>query len=90
MVGFHMGNNQIVGTFPGQGLFQIFHIRVFFSSVNRVHYGDFIIQNHIRVISDTVGNRERSFKEVNILIVHAYINNIVGYHLKYLLFVIKR
>ncbi len=82
VVRLHMGNHQIIRAFAAKSLFQIFQIRILFSSVNRVHYRNFIIENHIRIISDAVRNRKLPFKEVNILIVNTHIKNIVCHHYK--------
>jgi hypothetical protein len=46
--------------------------------IHGVHDGDFLVQDHIRIIGDTVGDNVLALEQVYLVVVYAYIFDVVG------------
>ena len=80
VVGLHMLHNKIVGCAVGQSRTEVCEPLVHLAIVGRIHNGNLLVLNKIRVIRDAVGNHILALKEVQIGIINTYINNVVCYH----------
>src|SRR5699024_5066730 len=70
VVRLHVGDDQIIRLSAVQHSFQIGQPSSSCPLVHCIHHGDFLIENHIGVIGNAVGNLILSFKQVNGLVVH--------------------
>ena len=78
MVGFHVLNDQVIRLSVAKNLCKIVEPFMSEFSVHRIHNGDFFVHNGIRVICHSVGNNILTFKQIDLVVVHTYIFDIVG------------
>ena len=78
VVGLHVRDNYIVGLFAVKGLLEVIKPLGCFSSVRRIHYSYLLIENNIGIISHTLGNFVLALKQVNVIVIDAYVANCFG------------
>ena len=77
MVGLHVLHNQIIGLALTQRLVQIVQPLKLKVAVNRIHHGDFLVTDHIGVVCHAVGNHILTLKQVDFVVVHTNIDDVV-------------
>ena len=80
MVGLHVLDHQIVGLAADQDLLDIVQPLVGEILVHGVHDRDLLVQDHIGIVCHAIGDYILAFEQVNLMVVDAYIFNIVGNH----------
>ena len=75
VVGFHMRNDQIIGSSALQRVFELAEPFCDFRLVHRVHNGDFLVGYDVRVIGHTFRHDILSLEKVEVEVVHADISN---------------
>ena len=76
VVGLHVVDNQIVGPPAFQNGFDIVHPLVGEILIDRIHDGNFLIEDRIGVVGHTVGDNVLAFKQVDIMVIHADVTDI--------------
>ena len=56
------------------------------TGIHRVHHGDLLIQNHIGIVSHAIGHHILALEQVNLVVIHAHIADIIGNHRNFLLY----
>ena len=77
MVGLHMLHHQIIRLTAVQSVLQIVQPGMGKAGIHRIHDSDLLIQDHIGIISHTVGDNVLTFKQVDLMVINANILNIV-------------
>ena len=89
MVGFHMLNYKIIGSFAIARGFNVFKPFAAEFCVYRIENGNFFIDYHIGIIRHAVGNFILPLEQIDVVIVYAYVfnafNNFVYHNYKYLI-----
>ncbi len=71
-----MLNHQVIGFSAAKNLGKVFQPLIAEISVHRIHYRDFLIEYHIRIIRHTVGNRVLSLEKVDFAVVYTHISDV--------------
>ena len=74
-----MLDNEVIGLSAVQRLFEIIEPLVREIPVDRIHYGDLIVLNDVRVVSHTVRHDVLPLKQVDLVVIDAYVNNVIRY-----------
>ncbi len=78
VVRLHVLYDQIVWTAAVQLGTQAGHPFLAKAAVHRIHDGNFVVADHVRIIGHAVGNHVLPLKQVNVVIVDADVTDIVG------------
>ena len=78
MVGLHVLHDQVVGLSALQGGGEVVQPLVGEFGIHRVHHGDLLVPDHIGVVGHAVGHHILPLEQVHLVVVYAYIQNIVG------------
>ena len=79
MIRLHVLDDEVIGFGSVQDRCDVIQPFMGEISIYSVHNGDLFILDHIGVVSHAVGNHILSLKQVYLVIVDAYIKNIIGY-----------
>lgn len=74
-----MLNDKVIGLSSRENGFEIFKPLLAEMSVHRIHNGNFVVGDYIRVIRHTVFDNILSFKKVDVPVVYTYIFNVFCY-----------
>ena len=77
MVRFHVVHDQIIGFASGQGSIEICQPFRYEMAVSGVHDSDPVVQDHIGIVSHAFRNSIHTFEEIDVVIVHADVSDIV-------------
>ena len=69
--------DQVIRGAPVQHSFQVLQPFLLKVGVHRIHHGDFFIQNHIGIVGHPVLYGVLSLKEVDVMVVYAYVANVI-------------
>ena len=78
MVRLHMLHHQIIRLPAPQNGLNVIQPLVGKVLVHGVHDGDLVVQDHIGIVSHAVGHPVLPLKQVHLVVVHAYITDIIG------------
>ena len=78
VVKFHVLHNEVIRLAAVQHLLQIVQPLVGEILIHRVHDGDLLVQDHIRIVGHAVGDHILALKQINLMVVDADVSNIVG------------
>ena len=78
MIRFHMMHYQIVRLGLSQLPFQLVQPFMGKMLVHRVHNGNFVVLDHIRIVGHAVGHRILALKQVQLMVIHADVADILG------------
>ena len=78
MVGLHVLNNKIIGLFAAESRVEISEPLVLKVAVDRVHYSNLFVKDHIGVVRHTVGHVILTLKQVDLVVVNADIPDVFG------------
>ena len=77
MVRLHVLDDQVIRLFPFQCSFQVAHPLLHEVPVRRIHYGHFLIQDHIGIVSHAFRHDIHSLEQIDLMIVYADIADIL-------------
>ncbi len=78
VIRLQVGDYQIIRLFAVQDLLHVLHPLVGGALIHGIHYRDFLVQDHIGIVGNAVGNHILALKKINGLIVRAYIADSLG------------
>ena len=78
VVRFHMLNNKIIGFSAVKGVFKIVQPFLCKVAVNGVHDSDLAVHDDIGIVCHAVRNIILTLKQVDLVVIHAHISDIVG------------
>ena len=78
MIRLHMLDNQIIRGSAFQSLGNIIQPRLGKELIYSVHNSDLIIQNSIGIVAHAIGNNILSFEQIDLMVIHAKITNVIG------------
>ena len=79
MVRLHVRNHQIVGRTAVKSSFKTREPLVEHASVHRIHYGNLLVENDIRIIRHPVRHDILALEQVDFPVVHTGVDDRIGY-----------